>query len=299
MENVLVTGATGFVGQIVQERWSHVVTWPREADLTDQEVVSRQLARLLEERDFAAVLHLAAQSSPQRSIEDPAHTWSVNLMGTVHLMEALKTMDWKGRFLFVSTGASYAHLSGLIDEDSPVEGRTPYHLSKLAAESAVLEWGRRSGTHAMIVRPFNHTGPGQSTHYFLPSMARQIAALPDSGGEIEVGNLDVHKDFIHVHDVIDGYRALLQSGRSQQIYNLAAGRSHLLRDTLQILAQKSGKQVKYVVSEERYRPEESEPYVVDTRKLQDHTGWKPRIGIEELTEQVMKDWMTTRCREKH
>lgn len=290
LNKVLLTGGTGFVGRAVQRRWKDCVLWPRGVDLSDQDQV-REALELLLPQGFEAVLHLAAQASPSRSLEEPVRTWAVNLMGTVHLLETLLSAGWKGRFLFVSTGAVYGGVTGKISEESPLVIDSPYVASKLAAESAVLEWALRSGLHANIVRPFNHSGPGQSVHYFLPSMAQQLASLGPSGGEIEVGNLRVQRDFLHVDDVVDAYRAILEKGKPSQIYNLAGGRSVSLSEILDEMIVLSGRQVSLRESRERFRPGCEAPIEVDTARLRNDTGWTKSYGLDLLLRDLLKEWM--------
>lgn len=296
---ILVTGSTGFVGRWVTRLWDEVVAWPRSADLADKEQVEETALRLYEEEQFHGVLHLAAQASPRRSVEKPCRTWQVNLMGTVHLLEGLSRAGFQGAFLQVSSGAVYGKTTGEITEESETFPSSPYVASKLAAELAALEWGRRTGNRAMVVRPFNHSGPGQTDHYFLPAMARQITCLPAGGGVIEVGNLKVHRDFLHVREVVGAYRALLEGGRNGEIYNLASGRSHTLSDLLDKLAELSGRRVEYRVTLERFREEKEEAIRVDLSKLLDHTGWRPQMSLGQLLQDLLEDWMTKSCRKQH
>jgi GDP-4-dehydro-6-deoxy-D-mannose reductase len=291
---VLLTGSTGFVGGVVQEQWRELVLWPRSADLTDQSAVAAELERIdLESVD--AVLHLAAQSNPAKSVDCAVGTWQVNLMGTVHLLEGLTQYGWQGAFLFASSGAVYGGITGRVDEDSPTTVSSPYVASKLAAESAVREWALRTGNRGVIARPFNHSGPGQSTRYFLPSMARQIAGLPAKGGEIEVGNLEVQRDFCHVRDVVRAYRVLLQRGKSGEIYNLASGRSVTLNDVLARMAELSGREVRLKVTPERFREEDPRPIEVDLGKVFEHAGWRAETDLDSLLRDLLQDWKTRDC----
>ena len=295
---VLLTGSTGFVGGVIRDQWEELVLWPRSADLTDHAAVVKELGRIDLDR-VDAVLHLAAQSNPAKSVDCAVGTWQVNLMGTVHLLEGLAQAGWRGAFLFASSGAVYGGITGRVDEESPTMVSSPYVASKLAAESAVFEWALRTGNRGLVARPFNHSGPGQSTRYFLPSMARQIARLPAEGGEIEVGNLAVQRDFCHVRDVVRAYRALLQRGKSAEIYNLASGRSVMLGDVLARMAELSGRQVRFTVTPERFREEDPRPIEVDLGKVLEHAGWRAEIGLDSLLQDLLQDWKTRDCQSQH
>jgi GDP-4-dehydro-6-deoxy-D-mannose reductase len=290
---VLITGGSGFVGRVVQEEWSDVVVWPRSADLTDPGEVDAQVEKL--DGCFDAVLHLAAQSDPHLSLSCPVETWNVNLLGTVHLLEALAGSGWQGPFLFVSSGAVYGKITGVVTERSPVSPGTPYVASKLSAEIALAEWGRRTGNRVVVARAFNHSGPGQSTSFFLPSIARQINALPEGGGEIEVGNLEVQRDFGHVRDVVRAYRALLEKGKDGEIYNLASGLSVKLSAVLEKMARLSGRPVTTRVTPERFRPEDTRPIKVNLDKIRQDTGWSPELGLDTLLSDLVADWKNRDC----
>ena len=124
---ILVTGSTGFVGGVVVEEWSDdVLCWPRAVDLRDRGAVELYVKK--QKNDFDAVLHLAAQSDPHLSMSRPIETWNVNLLGTVHLLEALAKTGWSGSVLFASSGAVYGGVTGQITESSPVAPGTPLSL---------------------------------------------------------------------------------------------------------------------------------------------------------------------------
>lgn len=297
-QSILVTGSSGFVGRTIQGQWSNIVLWPTGADLTDLALVQKTVCSLWDQGGFGAVLHLAAQSNPRLSYEKLVETWQTNLMGTVHLTTALEQIGWKGRFLFTSTSEVYGDQKGLLNEETPVSLPSPYVCSKFAAEQAVLDFGKRSDAETMVVRPFHHSGPGQKPIYFLPSMASQIAELPSTGGVIGVGNLNVHKNFLHVLDVIEAYKALLDNGRDGQIYNVGREDSSTLKELLELLAEKSGKNVEYQVREERYREESSEPVTASMEKLRAHTGWSPAHDLGVLMKDLMVFWNHKRPKTK-
>jgi GDP-4-dehydro-6-deoxy-D-mannose reductase len=291
-ERILVTGASGFVGRRVCQRWPHALAWPR-VDLRCREQVEAAVHDLLGSRTFGCVLHLAGVSSVWESYSDPVPRYEINTMGTVHLLHALTRAGWRGRFLYVSTTAVYGE-GGTGEswrEDSPLAPASPYAASKAAAELAVLEWGRRSGGQALVARPTNHTGGGQSAHFFLPSMASQITAVPRPEKVlIETGNLSAYRDFLHVDDVIDAYGSLLEKGRSGQVYNVARGASSTMASLLDGLIAASGRQVEARVRPERFRQEASRPLEIAPDRLCSHTGWRPLRGLEQIYADLIAFW---------
>lgn len=291
--DTLVTGSTGFVGRHVQRLWPGVVNW--SWDLTQPSLVESKVQELMNSTPFDKVLHLAGRSSPRESLEDPARAFNTNLMGTVHLLTALERAQWKGRFLLVSSCAVYGDQSGCLTEDTPLRPANPYAVSKVAAEFACLEWGRRTANAVMVARPFNHSGPGRSREYFLASMAAQIAALPPEGGVLKVGNLEVHRDFLHVEDVVEAYRLLLERGRGQEIYHISHGHSRRLQEYVDALAAESGKEVRCEVTRERYREDVTEPMEISVEKLRQDTGWQPTRSLQQLARELIAAWTTQKA----
>ncbi len=287
---ILITGAGGFVGSRALRAWPEAVVWPK-VDLRNRVAVSQAAAQLPK---ITGVLHLAALSSVRRSFEDPAEVYDVNLMGTVNLLEALSKTGKSCPFLFVSTAAVYGDPESLpmpLSESLLVAPTSPYAASKVAAEQAVLEWGRRTGIRAMVARPSNHTGPGQSDHYFLPSMAHQITRV--ARGEtvsIKTGDLNVSRDFTHVDDVVAAYRALLDRGIAGGVYNVASGRSQPLTELLDGLIRVSQRRVKTEVEASRVRGETSKPLAVSIERLQADTGWGPKLSLEQLYTDLIEYW---------
>lgn len=289
---VLVTGTTGFVGQRVCQTWTNLLAWPR-VDLRHRSEVERTVKELLREQPFDAVLHLAGISSIWNSFSDPVLMFEVNVMGTVHLLQALTTEGWRGRFLFVSSGAVYGNANTVqvpLREDSPLAPASPYAASKAAGEHAVLEWGRRGGGSAVVARSSNHAGPGQSNHYFLPSMACQITSV--SAGEevlVETGNLTPYRDFLHVDDVIEAYRVLLEKGEDGLVYNVASGHSSTLSSILDGLIARSGRRVRTQVRSGLYRAEPARPLQISIERLRE-LGWSPQRGLQSIYSDLVQFW---------
>lgn len=292
---VLVTGASGFVGRRIAQRWPNSVLWPK-VDLCRRPEVENSVSALLRESPFDSILHLAAISSVWNSFNDPVRMFEVNTMGTVHLLQALTLNGWRGRFLFVSSGAVYGDPDSVTNpllEASPLAPSSPYAASKAAAEHAVLEWGKRSGGDAVVVRPSNHAGAGQSSHFFLSSMARQITSV--SRGQkvvVETGNLTPYRDFLHVDDVVDGYQALLERAVPDRAYNLASGKALPLSEILRGLADASGREVETRIRSERFRAEPSRPLEISIERIQRDTDWSPQRGLEHLYCDLITFWET-------
>lgn len=182
-------------------------------------------------------------------------------MGTLNLMEALKAHTPECFTLFVSSSEVYGESfkrGQLLDEDAACAPMNPYAASKLAAEHVVMQY-LRQGMPGVVVRPFNHIGPGQSADFVTASFAKQIAWI-EAGLQapvLKVGNLDASRDFLNVHDVCEAYALLLaaDSGQLQhRTYNIASGASRQIRSVLQALLAEATVPITVQTDPDRLRP---------------------------------------------
>jgi GDP-4-dehydro-6-deoxy-D-mannose reductase len=304
MMRALVTGVSGFVGGHLSE---HLVgegdqvvgisasgRWPEELshlgrgvrierfDLVEAD--EPDLAELIRRKQPEVIYHLAAQSNPQQSVADPRGTWALNLGGTLNLLEAVKTSGLKPRVLLVSSGTCYGdpapeHIP--VREDCPLRPNNPYAASKAAADLLGIQHHLAHKTDAMIVRPFNHAGPRQSPRYVLAALAAQVADVEAGRKEcVEVGNLDVIRDFTDVRDVVRGYRLLALRGAAGEIYNLGSGRGTKIADALEHLRSMARRPVAVRIDPARVRPVDLPLLIADAGKLRAATGWEPVYSIE-------------------
>jgi GDP-4-dehydro-6-deoxy-D-mannose reductase len=308
----LVTGVSGFVGghlcehlvaegdQVVgisaRGKWSpdlsHLGKTVRIERLDLIETGEDELAEQLRRKQPEVIYHLAAQSNPQQSVADPRGTWALNLGGTLNLLEAIKASGLKPRVIVVSSGTCYGDPAPEfipVREDCPLRPNNPYAASKAAADLLGIQHHLAHGTNVIIVRPFNHTGPRQSPRYVLAALAAQVAEVESGRKEcIEVGNLDVVRDFTDVRDVVHGYRLLAAQGISGEIYNLGSARGTRIADALEHLRALATRPVAVRVDPARVRPVDLPMLVADASKLRAATGWEPRYSIEQTLADMLE-----------
>ena len=301
----LITGADGFVGQgLVRELQdagyevhggSRAVRMPlrtldpvrvsamrwHRLDLSD--VDSMRAAVNASRPD--AIFHLAAQSNVPASIANPAETFEVNLLGTVRLLDACR-QEAPDAMLVV---AGSADVYGMADqaemplrEDAPLRPANPYAASKAAAEVSTLQYARSGWVRALVTRSFNHTGPGQSEAFAVPSFAKQVAAIR-AGAQppvLRVGNLGALRDFLDVRDVVSAYRLLAQAGSPCRVYNVCSGVAVSMREIVDRLIAIAGVDVSIEEDPARMRPSDTPRLVGDASALRQATGWAPTIPLE-------------------
>jgi GDP-4-dehydro-6-deoxy-D-mannose reductase len=313
---VLVTGVSGFVGGHLAE---HLIAagdlvvglsasgrWPEElahlsrvvrierCDLTD--VAADDLAALIGRKRPEVIYHLAAQANPQASMTDPRGTWALNLGGTLNLLEAVKASDLnpRPRVILVGSGVCYGNPAPEylpVTEDCPLRPNNPYSASKGAADLLGIQHFLAHGTDVVMVRPFNHAGPRQSPSYVLSALARQVAEV-EAGHKlrVEVGNLDVVRDFTDVRDVVRGYGLLAERGAAGEVYNLGSGRGTRLADALDALTALAQTPITVFVDPARVRPVDQPLLVADPSKLKTATGWEPRYPIAQTLADMLQYW---------
>ena len=217
-----------------------------------------ELADLIARKQPEVIYHLAAQANPQASVSDPRGTWALNLGGTLNLLEAVKASGLKPRVVVVGSGVCYGnpapeHMP--VSESCPLRPNNPYSASKGAADLLGIQHFLAHGTDVVMARPFNHAGPRQSSSYVLGALARQVAEV-EAGlkPRVEVGNLDIVRDFTDVRDVVRAYRLLAERGVAGEIYNLGSGVGTKLADALATLTGLARVPIEVYVDPARVRP---------------------------------------------
>jgi GDP-4-dehydro-6-deoxy-D-mannose reductase len=289
---VLVTGASGFVGRHLVPRLrarSHeVVATDREIDVADADAVQGCVARARPD----AIVHLAAVSSVAASREDPALAYRVNYLGAHALLEAAARQAPRARILLVGSGDAYGSAppgSAAFSEGSPLRPGSPYSRTKAAADLLGAAYADR-GLDVLRLRPFNHTGAGQSDAFVASSFARQLVEVERGTrpAVLAVGNLDSVRDFLDVGDVVEAYALLCEPGAAAGAYNVASGRGLRAGELLERLCALAKLSPRIEVDPARFRP--TDHSVGDASRLRAATGWAPRIALDETLESLLAFW---------
>jgi len=180
----LITGGKGFVGQWLsahlKDRGDDVAIIDLETDVADGAAVRRVMSDVRPD----AVYHLAAMTHVGDSWEHPSQVLRVNVLGTAEILAAARAIPELPRVLVVSSAEVYGVVGTdqlPLDEHTATLPASPYAASKLAAEAVALQAWRGYGQPVMVVRPFNHIGPGQSPNFFVPALAKRIVEARRAG----------------------------------------------------------------------------------------------------------------------
>ena len=300
---VLVTGGHGFVGARLlaalrrrRPDWTvhappGVPAGPGSLDVLDAEAVAASVKAAQPDM----VVHLAAVAAVTAAVSDPRQAWAVNLGGTLNLVMALSEHAPRARLLFVSSAEVYGVGSpsgGATDEAALLAPVNPYAASKAAADILVRQ-SMATGLAATVMRPFNHTGAGQSEAFVVPSFAAQIARI-EAGlqpPELHVGSLDDERDFLDVEDVVEAYILALEQPQhaAQQVFNVASGRAVRIGDVLEMLLSRSQAAIQVKVDEARLRKATSRRVVGDAGRLRATLGWSPRTPLGDTLQAVLDE----------
>lgn len=240
---VLLTGANGFTGRYVRteleaagyEVVGALVGAARSKNEVTLDITSPDdCRRVMEKLRPDYLIHLAAISFVQHADADAFYR--VNVIGTINLLQAMVDLKLSPRRLLIASSANvYGNATaGVISESQPPQPVNHYAVSKLAMEYMVRTFGDR--LPIAITRPFNYTGVGQEPHFLVPKIVSHFA---QRAPVIELGNLDVERDFSDVRMVARAYRGLLEADCAGETVNICSGRPYSLRailDTMQGIA---------------------------------------------------------------
>ena len=288
---VFVTGASGFVGRhlVAHLRTAGDDVTDHRVDVTDPEAVIAEFSRCRPE----SVYHLAAQADVGASWSAPAATLRVNVEGTFNVLDAALRAGVK-RVVAVSSADVYGRLTPdqlPVAETAPMHPVTPYGASKAAAEMVCLQAGSGSGLEVVRVRAFNHLGPGQSDRFVASALAARIASNEYSGSDsVKVGNLDTRRDFTDVRDVVRAYRLLSEHGVPGEAYNVCSGKARVVRQLAERLLSRSQYRMRIETDAKLFRPADVTEMRGDPSKLQEATGWQPRIPMSETLDDLLNYW---------
>jgi len=268
--------------------------FPSGAVITADVLDPRALLGAVAEARPDGVFHLAGVTYVPASETDPLAAHRTNFFGSLNVLRAVGEVRPECRVLFVGSGDAYGAAGNefsMISEEVPLQPVSPYGVSKAAADLAAFQW-HWAGGNVVRARPFNHTGPGQDSRFVCSSFARQVAEI-EAGQRpavLEVGNLDVIRDFTDVEDIVAGYVALWERGEGGEVYNLCSGRAVPIRTVVDELRAQARSAIEIRVTEVRRRPNEVRRLVGTAARAQSKTGWRPARPLAETLARLLGYW---------
>ena len=297
---IAITGCSGFVGQWLRrriEQESSDVVLPILSRAGQDIRDAKAAADAIQSARPDVVIHLAAIAAPLQAREAPAEAWDVNVLGTLNLATAVKRYAPIARLLYIGSseayGASFTHTTGPIREDAVLEPRSVYGSTKAVADLLVGQLAQE-GLRALRLRPFNHTGPGQSADYVVSSFARQIALIEQGKQEpvIQVGNLEAERDFLDVRDVVDAYLAASKEvvHADGSAINIATGHPVKIADILTALLAIASVPIRVEVDPGRFRANDVPRASGSIERAASILNWRPTIDLAVTLQDTLDYW---------
>ena len=322
MNDILITGGTGFVGSHMidfilkyaikpdqkiycTKRWmedtknvDHIDDDRFEfidCDLLD----AHSIRRAVEISKPSKVFHFAAQSFPEVSFKIPVITLQTNTLGTTHLLEAIKESDYDPVIVSISSSEVY----GMPEEDevpiketNPIRAANPYSISKVGHDLMSQYYHKAFGMKIIITRMFSHEGARRGKQFALSSFARQIAKAEKLVGEqfIYHGNLDSTRTYAHVDDAISAYWVCSESDKFGEVYNIGGDETCTVGDALdKLISMSTKKDLKKKLDEARVRPTDITLQIPDTTKFRHEFAWTPMKNLTNVCEDLLNYWRKT------
>jgi GDPmannose 4,6-dehydratase len=326
MKKVLITGITGMVGSHLADfllkntdfeiygmcRWrspldniSHLIQDINNkkrihllyGDLRDCVSVQDVIAK--SKPDY--VFHLAAQSYPKTSFESPLDTFETNIQGTARVLEAIRKDENLREKTIIHVCASSEVFGRVpkeklpIDEECTFHPASPYAISKVGTDLVGRYYAEAYNMTVMTTRMFTHTGPRRGDVFAESTFAKQIAMIEQGliPPIVKTGNLDSLRTFADVRDAVRAYYMLVTMNPVKgEYYNIGGTFSCSVRDMLNYLISLSSAKdkIKVETDPDRLRPIDADLQVPNTKKFENHTGWKPEISFEQTMQDLLNYW---------
>jgi NAD dependent epimerase/dehydratase len=310
-KRAVVTGADGFIGSHITEMlvakgyqvkalsqynsfnnwgWLEDVNCKDKIEVVTGDIRDPHYCKHITQ-DVDIIFHLAALIAIPYSYVAPDSYVDTNINGTLNICQAAKE-NGNIRVIHTSTSEVYGTAQYVpIDEQHPLQPQSPYSATKIAADSMAMSFYNAFELPVTIARPFNTYGPRQSARAVIPTIITQIA---NGAKEIKLGDITPTRDFNYVEDTCRGLIALAQCDESiGQTVNIGSNFEISISDTLNMIKEVMNSDVKFIVDEQRIRPEKSEVFRLwcDNSKIEKLTGFKPEVDIRQGIQRTI-DWIT-------
>jgi GDP-4-dehydro-6-deoxy-D-mannose reductase len=252
------------------------------------------LKKLIAEIKPDQVYHLAAQSYPTKSWEDPWYTVETNVLGTINIFEAVKELKLKCRTLVAGSSAQYGFVDSKdvpIKETQIMKPLHPYGVSKVAQEGLTHQYYKNFGVDGFTMRIFNTTGP-RKVGDVCADFTKQLAAieLGKQAPKIRVGNLSTRRAITDVRDEIRGFVLAMEKAKAGEAYNISGSKAYLIKDILDIGMGFCSAKPEVFVDPTLLRTTDEPIIFGDSTKLHEATGWQQEIPIEKTVKDMIDYW---------
>lgn len=278
MTKILVTGATGFIGQHLMPRLVGAGYDVIGANRSSGDIADKTTWSNYEPVDV--LVHLAGSTFVPDGWRDPGSFLKTNLLGTVCALDYCRQHN--ARMIYLSSYLYGKHDDMPIKESAPLNANNPYALSKKLAEEACRFYAEYYGVKNIVMRPFNVYGPSQSNRFIIPSLIDHVLA----GDDIMVKDLEPKRDYVYVDDLIDAIIRGVEVKLDYDVFNIGTGLSYSVAELIDIIQKIKGTSLSVKSTCER-RPEEVMDTQADISNASKILGWKPQHTLYSGLEKMM------------
>ena len=269
-EKVFITGINGFTGKHLEKHLSEKGFQVYGSTLDETSVTNHFKCDILNEEALFDVLnkvkphyviHLAAISFV--ASKNQQNIYTVNVFGTINLLNAIEKLDYRlNKILVASSATVYGNIEGELNETMCPKPVNHYGNSKLVMENMIKPYFEK--LNIIITRPFNYTGVGQESHFLIPKILSHYKLGKE---KIELGNIDVLREFNDVNFVIRSYTELMLSNTRSEIVNVCTGNAISISEILIAMSKIAGYTIKVEINPKFVRPNEIRVLKGSTKKM--------------------------------
>lgn len=305
----LIIGAAGFVGNYLIKHIQETYDWELAATKLENETLEydniqiynlnilykEEIISLLKKMSPDYIFYLAAQSSVALSWKNPSLTVDINIKGCLNLLECIRELGQNPRILLIGSGEEYGYIQ---PEDTPVKETTVLNPGNIYAATKACQnmlgtiYARAYHMNIILVRAFNHVGPGQAPAFVVSDFCRQVALIENGKHPpvIKVGNLEAMRDFTDVRDVVRAYGLLIQKGIAGNTYNIGSGHAVCIQSILENILKLSTVPITVEIDNAKLRPLDIPIIEADISKLTECITWAPEIPQIQTLQETLDYW---------
>jgi len=241
------------------------------------------------------IFHLAGTSFVPDAQNAPQMAFEINVKGSLNILEETRENAPDAGVVLISSAEVYGNADQgrmPLTEENLLSPVNIYALTKLCAEEIATYYHRISGVNCVVLRPFNHIGPGQRASFVTSSFALQIARI-EAGKQdpvLKVGNLEASRDFTDVRDMVRAYRLAAEYCEPARPYNICSGKAYKIKVILDKMLALSEAKIEIREDPERLRASEVPIFQGNPACFTEATGWKPSFSIDETLEAILDYW---------
>ena len=265
----------------------------RKCDLRN----GQRVTQVLRDHQPTHIFHFGAQSLPTESWADPVTTFESNIMGSLHLFEAVRQLERPPVVVSACSSAEYGNVAASaipVREDHPLRPLHPYGISKVCHDLLARQYFLDYKIPAVTIRLFNTTGPGKTND--APSdFVRQLARIKEGlqPPVLEVGNLKPRRAFLDVNDAVRGFYLAATKGKRGEAYNLCATRTYPIHEIVRTAIRLAGVKAEIRPVKRLMRPSDERIIFGSTARIRRDTGWKPLHSLDDTLKSMLEYWQAT------